>query len=263
MLKATVLILPLFLMGCNDTAAVASSDGATPKAQSSVPALAALGSPAAVPRDDSQITGTVVETVDAGQYTYVRLKGPNGELWAAVTQQVLKTGAEVTIGNAMWMENFESKTLKRTFDHILFGSIVSPGDAAAALPPGHPKNSMSAGSPVQAGAGAADAKVEKAPGKNAHTVAEIYASKTALKDTEVLLRGRVVKWNAEIMGRNWMHLRDGSGSAERQDNDITVTTSEVVAKGDIVTVRGKVVLDKDFGAGYSYAVIIEDAKVVK
>ncbi len=77
------------------------------------------------------------------------------------------------------------------------------------------------------------------------------------------MRGKVVKFNPEIMGRNWLHLRDGSGSAEKQDNDITVTTSDMVAKGDVVTIRGKVALDQDFTAGYAYPVMIEGAKVVK
>ena len=94
-------------------------------------------------------------------------------------------------------------------------------------------------------------------------MAEIYAAKAALKGAEVVVRGKVVKFNAEIMGRNWIHLRDGSGSADKQDNDLTVTTTDMVAKGDIVTVRGKVALDKDFTAGYAYPVIIEDARVVK
>ena len=105
----------------------------------------------------------------------------------------------------------------------------------------------------------ADVRVEKAQGKDARTVAELYASKASLKGAEVLVRGRVVKWNAEILGKNWIHLRDGSGSAEKKDNDITVTTGDVVAKGDVITVRGKVACDKDFTAGYVYPVIIEDA----
>jgi hypothetical protein len=108
-----------------------------------------------------------------------------------------------------------------------------------------------------------DVKVEKAAGKDGRTVAEIYASKAALKGTGVVVRGRVVKWNPEILGRNWLHLRDGSGSSEGRDNDITVTTADTVGKGDIVVVRGTVALDRDFGAGYAYPVILEDATIVK
>ena len=79
----------------------------------------------------------------------------------------------------------------------------------------------------------------------------------------MIVRGKVVKFLPGIMGRNWMHLRDGSGSGKNGDNDLTVTTSDTAAVGDIVTIKGVVHLDKDFGAGYTYAVIIEDASLVK
>ena len=264
MLKPVAFVLPLFLVGCNDAPAAAGADrtGAA-KPQATPPsALAALAQPRAVP-EGPRAKGTVVETVDAGQYTYVRLKTESGDVWAAVTRQALNKGAEITIGNAMWMENFESKTLKRTFDHILFGSIVTDAAASVELPPGHAPVAPVTASQGSGGTDAVDVKVDKAQGKGAYTVAEIYASKTSLQGAEVLVRGRVVKWNAEIMGKNWIHLRDGSGSAEKQDNDITVTTTDTVAKGDVIAVRGKLGLDKDFTAGYVYPVIIEDAKVIK
>ncbi len=265
MLRAAALVLPLFIVSCSGAAATGTADGQSPaKAK---PATAALPARAAQP-EDPQVTGTVAETMDAGGYTYVRLKTADGEVWAAVNRTTLKTGSEVTIGNAMWMDRFESKTLKRTFERILFGSLVAPGGVTA-LPPGHPATTEAAAvqaphaGVVSGAADVGDVKVEKAPGKDGRTVAEIYASKATLKGTEVVVRGRVVKWNADIMGRNWMHLRDGSGSPEKRDNDITVTTTETVTKGDIVLVRGKLALDRDFGAGYAYPVILENAKVVK
>ncbi len=261
MLKAIVLVLPLCLAGCSDRAATASAD--RPSQAKADPSRAALSS-SVVPSEDLAVTGTVVETMDAGPYTYVRLKTASGEVWAAVNEAKLKAGSEITIGNAIWMEKFESKTLNRKFDRILFGSLVASGGAAA-LPPGHPATTgaVALQAPSAGAADSGDVKVDKAPGKDARTVAEVYASKATLKGVEVVVRGKVVKFNAEIMGRNWIHLRDGSGTADKQDNDITVTTTDMVAKGDIVTVRGKLALDKDFTAGYAYPVIIEDARVVK
>ncbi|MBX7187131.1 MAG: nucleotide-binding protein [Vicinamibacteria bacterium] len=262
MRKAALLILPLFLAACGD--APATADG---KAPAKAPAAQSAALPGNVTQpEETAVTGTVAETIDAGPYTYLRLKTASGEVWAAVNEAKLKPGTEVTVGNAIWMANFESKTLNRKFDRILFGSLMGEGAAAAALPPGHPSTSAMAQAPASGAAPAADqgdVKVEKAPGKDSKTVAEIYANKAALKGVEVVVRGRVVKFNPEIMGRNWLHLRDGSGSAEKQDNDITITTSDVVAKGDIVTLRGKVALDQDFTAGYAYPVMIEGAKVVK
>jgi hypothetical protein len=102
-----------------------------------------------------------------------------------------------------------------------------------------------------------DTKTEKAEG--GYSVAEIFASKADLKDKMVILRGKVVKFNPEIMGKNWLHVQDGSG--ETGTNDITVTSAARAKVGDTVLVKGKLSLDRDFGFGYKYALIIEDAEV--
>jgi hypothetical protein len=222
-----------------------------------------------------EVTGTVLETLDSGGYTYLKLKTASGEAWAAVNKADVKKGATVTVANPMLMENFESKTLKRKFDRIYFGSLAgagsAPSGASGALPPGHPAvggpaSGNMAAQHAAAAAGPSDAgpiKVSKAPGPDGRTVAEIYAQKATLKDSKVVLHGKVVKFLPEIMGKNWIHVRDGSGSADKKDDDMTVTTKDSVAVGDVVTVTGTVKLDRDFGAGYAYPVMIEDAKVSK
>jgi hypothetical protein len=106
---------------------------------------------------------------------------------------------------------------------------------------------------------APDVRIPKAKGANALTVAEIVTKSAALKDKPVLVRGKIVKYNEGIMGKNWIHLRDGSGSAADNTNDVLVTTVNPAKLGDVVTVKGVVHADKDFGAGYSYKVLIEDA----
>ena len=70
-----------------------------------------------------------------------------------------------------------------------------------------------------------------------------------------------MKYSAGIMGRNWIHLQDGTGDAATGTHDITVTSSDTTAVGDIILVEGTVAVDKDFGAGYRYAVIVEEASV--
>jgi RecJ-like exonuclease len=104
-------------------------------------------------------------------------------------------------------------------------------------------------------------KVPKAAGADARTVAELHAQKTALKEKTVSIRGKVVKFNAQIMGKNWLHLQDGSGDPKAGTHDITVTSADTVKVGDLVTIKGTVRLKKDFGAGYAYEVIVEDARV--
>lgn len=201
------------------------------------------------------VTGEVLEVKDVESYTYLRLKTAQGETWAAVTTAPVKKGSKVTIENVTVMNNFQSKALKKTFDTVVFGTL-STGQGA---PPkvGNEVAAAHAGAPKTMDT--PDLKVPKASGANARTVGEIMAKPAALKDKPVLVRGKVVKYNAGIMGKNWIHLRDGSGAATDNTNDLIVTTTEQAKLGDIVTAKGVVRTDKDFGAGYSYKAIIEDA----
>jgi hypothetical protein len=201
------------------------------------------------------VTGEVLEVRDVQSYTYLRLKTPQGETWAAVTTAPVKKGAKVTIENITVMKNFESKALKKTFDSVVFGSLAgAPGSTPQAN-----KEVAAAHAGVPKSMDVADVKVPKASGANAHTVGEIMGKPAAMKDKPVLIRGKIVKYNPGIMGKNWIHLRDGSGSAADNTNDLIVTTTEQAKVGDVVTVKGVVHTDKDFGAGYSYKAIVEDA----
>jgi hypothetical protein len=192
------------------------------------------------------VTGEILEVREVESYTYLRLKTRDGETWAAVSRAPVTKGATVTIENAMVMNNFESRAMKRTFQTIVFGNLAGENPHGGMAKP--------ADSTV-----APDDKVAKASGPNAKTVAEIITQATALKDKTVLVRGKVVKYNAGIMGKNWVHLRDGSGSAAAKTNDVLITSMDAVKVGDIVTAKGTVRTDKDFGSGYVYKVIVEEA----
>jgi hypothetical protein len=227
----------------------------------------------------TSVAGTVEETIDASDYTYLRLRTAEGEIWAAVTKTAVRKGEKVAVVSAMSMDGFESKTLNRKFDRIVFGSL---GDAKAAAAPGAgappalvsahgsaPKASqlsqMGAQHAALAGGTAdpGDVKVPKAEGRDGRTVAQVYAERLALKDKTVAVRGKVVKSSFGIMGRNWLHIRDGSGSREKKDDDLTVTTADAAAVGDVVLVKGVAHVDRDFGAGYAYPVVLEDAKITR
>ena len=216
------------------------------------------------PAQAQGLTGKVLERIDAAPYSYLRLQTARGEVWAAVPEAKLEKGAEVTIASPMLMNNFESKTLNRTFAEIFFGNLAPAGGAQAAMPAhaGAPQGQPAAapGAPVVPKEAV---KVDKASGADARSVAEVWAQKGGLKEKSVTIRGQVVKYNPGVMGKNWIHLQDGSGEASKGNHDITVTSQDPAAKGDIVTVKGIVRQDKDFGAGYVYALIVEDAKVVK
>ena len=212
--------------------------------------------PAPVP--GTSIKGKVLEVLDAGSFVYLRLQTKDGETWAAIAKAPVKKGAEVTIENATTMTNFESKTLNRKFDQIVFGSIAMSGTGAAA---GGDMAPMHAGVAKTADGG--DVKVAKASGPDARTVAEIVSRKADLKDKTVVVRGKVVKFTGGVLGKNWIHLRDGSGSAADGTNDVLVTTTDEAKIDDVVLVKGVVHLDRDFGSGYSYQVLIEEASVKK
>lgn len=204
---------------------------------------------AAAPAAADSVQGEVLELMDVANYTYLRLKTSEGEVWAAVSKAPVKKGAKVTIENVMTMHDFNSKSLNRTFKTIIFGSLAGGHASGAGLAAAHTVNMSDSGA----------IKVTKAVGANAYTVEEIITHASEMKDKPVLLRGKVVKYNPGIMGKNWLHLRDGTGSEEQSTNDILVTSSNEVKPGDVVTLKGVVRTDKDFGAGYAYKVMIEEA----
>ncbi len=212
--------------------------------------------PTAKSTNQNRIAGTVLETLDASSYTYLRLETPDGEVWAAVPQTRLEIGSEVALASPQMMANFESKSLGRTFETIYFGTLEDQRASAPQAKAGaNPHGSTSPD------ANSAPIEVARAEGAAGRTVAELYAESGNLSGKTIELRGKVVKYSADIMGRNWIHLQDGTGDAATGTNDITVTSSGTAVVGDIILVQGTLTIDKDFGSGYRYAVIVEDASL--
>lgn len=209
------------------------------------------------------VEGTIVETMDAGGYTYVHLDTASGKAWAAVPKTTVAVGDKVAIDQAMPMVNFESPSLGRKFEKIYFGVLrgagASPHGMAEGMMNPHGLAAGSAAPGTSALPIPAEIKVAKADGPSGHTVAEVFGKSKDLVGKEVRVRGMVVKVNKRIMGKNWIHLRDGSGSEEKKDHDLVITSEELPQVGATVLMTGKVVTDKDFGSGYSYAVLVEEA----
>jgi len=236
----------------------------------------------AAPADANRtFSGKVIETMDAAGYTYVRVEAGTEKLWAAAPKTVVKVGDAMTITDGMPMPNYHSKSLDRDFPMIYFAGSLGSGDATAQLPAGHPPigggdPKLPANHPPMTGgaatlpadhpplgSGAAKPKVELTgitKAKGGQTIQEVFAGKQKLAGKEVTVRGKVVKYNAQIMGKNWLHIQDGTGTAG--SNDLTITTSTPAKVGDTVLVTGLLSADKDFGAGYKFSVILDDAKVV-
>lgn len=241
--------------------------GAQPKALPSG-AVDHAGDPGATPQAPG-VQGAVLEIIDVPQYTYARIgeAGTEGE-WVAVPTTKLQVGQRIALRNAVQMTQFTSNTLKRTFASIWFGSLDdgSAPRANSADPAGSAAGGASgaAGDP-HAGAAAPTvevAKVERAPGANGKTVVELISGRTSLSGKTVRVRGTVVKMMPGVMGKTYLHLRDGSGDATAGTNDLSVTTDASPAVGTVVVLEGTLALDRDIGSGYKFPTILEDAKVV-
>ena len=240
----------------------APAPGAVAAAASTPGAPAAGAIPAAV----QTATGTVLETFDAATYTYVRVKAASGDFWAATGTFKVAVGDRVIVPLEMPMENFHSQTLNRNFPLIYFTSRIGrEGDPAPEMPAmasAHaPTGGPAAGAGTVPGASATQVTEPIQPAPGGTTVANVWANRKALAGKTVTLRGKVVKFNGGIMGRNWIHLQDGTGVAADGTNDLLVTSDAAATVGNVITVTGTVAIDKDFTAGYAYAVLIEGAKI--
>ena len=199
------------------------------------------------------ISGKVVEAMEAGGYSYFALEKEGKKTWVAVTKCAGKVGDVMTFKQGSEMKNFKSKALDRTFESIIFSDgVASPGVATQG-------SSESSAKSAKAVVG----KVEKASVANGYTVAELYEKSTMLNGKEVVVAGRVVKVSKQIMGKNWIHLQDGSGDAATGTNNLATTTQDLAVVGDLVIATGKLAKDKDFGGGYQYGIIIEETTLVK
>jgi len=247
------------------------------------PGRAADPAPAAANAPADNLSGQVVDTINTAGYTYVQVDTGGRKIWAATPTFTVTKGDRVTVFGGLPMANYHSKSLNRDFDVVYFtgkitvdsGATATAGSGAGAgaapvLPPGHPalpgqaSPALPPNHPSLTGAAAAPAKVDLTGIKKAaggKTIKEIFAASTKLAGHPVTVRGKVVKYNAMILGKNWLHIQDGSGSAEKNNQDLTVTTTTPAKLGDTVLVTGNVSTNKDFGAGYKYSVILDDAQV--
>lgn len=206
----------------------------------------------------AQFTGKAVKTMDSGGYTYIHLEQKGGKkIWVAVPKTKVKAGKQVALLPGAEMKNFKSKTLNRTFDTIIFSGGIVPqkggkNDKKEAVSPMGSKGAMVAAEKV---------KVARAAGPAGHTVAELFARKGSLNGKKVVVKGKVVKVSKNIMKMNWLHIQDGTGTPNKKDHDLVVTTSSLPAVGETVTVSGTLLKDKDYGYGYKYDVIVDNAEI--
>ncbi len=180
----------------------------------------------------------VIEVIQTSNYTYLQVFENNEKYWIAVAKREAKTGDVLYFTSAMEMKDFHSKELNRNFPLILF--VQDPADTPAVV---EQQSKPSGKTPSKR---LVDISVEPAAG--GITISELYKNKSDYSGKKVKISGVVVKYNFNIMNKNWVHIQDGTES--EGSFDLTVTTLETFEEGNVVTFEGIISLDKDFGAGY-------------
>jgi len=191
----------------------------------------------------------VKEAIQVSGYTYIHAKEGEKDYWMAASTMDAKPGETLYYENAVEMKNFESKELKRKFDSIFFVDNISK------IPPSSAGSSIKA-TPQKPNIEKQNITVDKAAG--GITISQLYGRINSYANKSVTIKGKVVKVNNGIMSKNWVHIQDGTSSGA--DYDLTVTTNETLSVGQVVTLQGTVAVNKDFGYGYSYKVLLEDAR---
>ena len=213
------------------------------KKEENKPQMAASGKAATAAH-----TVTVQDVIQVSSYSYLKVKEGDKEYWMAVTKGNFQKGEVLLYNKSMEMKNFESKELKRTFDTIYFVDDLSEKLGAGTMT--QPKK------PV-----IEKENISVAPASGGVTIAQLFSNMDSYDSKVVKVKGRVTKVNTGIMGKNWIHIQDGTSSGD--NFDLTVTTQDFANVGDIVTFEGRIATDKDFGYGYSYKLMMEDAKAQK
>jgi hypothetical protein len=206
----------------------------------------------------SQIHKVVVEEVlHTSKYTYLHVAEDGSMTWIAIPKKDVKKGGTYYYKGGLKKTNFKSVEYDRVFETLYLVSDVSEDPSMNAMATGgNPHGNMTADggdAPIEQ-----NTKIEPVTG--GITIAELFENRKKYEGKKVRIKGRCIKLNNMIMNRNWIHLQDGS--INDKTVDLTITTTENIALGSIVAVEGVITLNKDFGAGYKYDIIMEEATLI-
>jgi hypothetical protein len=190
------------------------------------------------------------EALDGGNYIYLNVDESGNKYWLAIPNTLVKVGETYYYDGGIIMKNFESKELKRTFDFITFGEGIRTTEQAVVTKQENPHSNLNT-------ALVETIKIEKP--ENGTSLEELFLDKESFSNKTIIVKGKVVKINSDIMERNWVHISDGTQFEGKKS--LTVTTTETVKVGDIVTFEGTIILKKDFGQGYIYDILLEQGQL--
>lgn len=189
----------------------------------------------------------VIEHTNASNYTYINVEEKDKEYWIAVPQMEVEDGEVLFFTKSMEMKNFKSESLDKTFESILFVEDISRTPQSKDGKISHPNVESTR----------EEVKIE--PLKDGYTIAKLFNEKESLAGKKIKVRGKVVKYNEGILDRNWIHIQDGTG--EQGKHDLVVTTTASVQIGQTIIAEGTIAIDKDFGSGYMYSILLENAEI--
>lgn len=210
-------------------------------------------SPIAEPGKEGEplYSGEVVQVLQVGGYTYLLVAvTDSAQIWAAVPKTDAQIGDFIDVPSGLPMANFHSQTLDREFELIYFvDQIVNHSEPSVANVTSQADNET-----IQ------QKIATRITNDEALSLEALFADKDKLEGQTVFVTGVVVKYSAAIMGTNWLHIQDGTLNGTRS-YDLTITSDDQVAVGDVVVAEGVVTLNKNIGDGYHFEIIVENAQI--
>jgi hypothetical protein len=196
----------------------------------------------------------VTEVLPAERYVYLKVSESGKEFWIASRKSNINKGERYFYKGGLLKTNFESKEFNRVFDSIYLVSNLVPED--------HSKHAVDQTTPQSKPAAREDIPTHTdkvVTHKGSITIAELVKNPKKYEGHTIQISGTCVKINPNIMDRNWIHLQDGS----MDSYDLVITSATFVPEGSAVTMKGVVGLNRDFGAGYTYDIILEEGLLIQ
>ena len=202
----------------------------------------------------------VKEIIPATKYLYLNVEENGERYWIAIIKKEIELEQTYYYNRALLKTNFESKETNRHFDEIyLVTNLVGVDHAKINSDPVnldhlHEQNTSEE---IPSTSKSEPAKLIEREGSI--KIADLVSNAKKFEGKTVQISGKCFKINPNIMERNWIHLRDGS----KDSYDLVITSKEFVEEGSVVTMKGTVTLNNDFGAGYRYDLVIEDGEIIR
>ncbi|MFK5959138.1 MAG: GW dipeptide domain-containing protein [Lutibacter sp.] len=255
---ALIIILIVNLVGCNNGPKIIESTNKTPQSEKNSGIFSDENSTTIDTFKTDLHTVEVNEILETSKYLYMNVTENGEKFWIATRLMDITIGETYYYKGGLLKTNYESKDFNRVFKkiYLISGSLVAANHSSSSNTTSSKlltkkKTTKATKAPIKTIA----TKIEV---KGSMKIAELVKNAKKLEGKIVQISGVCVKSNANIMNRNWIHLKDGS----KDDFDLVVTTDTFIPEDAIITLKATVTLNKDFGAGYKYDLILENGTII-